>query len=325
VILETDQALLAVTKTRVLGNAAVAVTFDPPARPWIQALKTPAVNFFLFDIRENAHRRDVMYEQVRDEEGRVVGHRPPAPRYDLHYTVSVWGAPIAMEHRILALVLRCFGGLGVIPRELLPEPLAKSDFEVHLTTAAGMKRSMFLNLAGEVKVGFELTATVAMPAPDLPAAPGVSQVQVGVAPPTANGAPAPVKPPEAKAGAANAEAPKPDAPKPEAAKPDAPKPDAQKPEAQKPEAPKPDAPKPEARKPEAAKPEAAKPEAQQPGTPKPETPRPEAAKPEAAKPAAPAPEAAKPAGSKPESAPGDTAQTSPAPAESGPATPAAAG
>src|SRR5437879_6282536 len=76
VILETDQALLAVTKTRVLGNAAVAVTFDPPARPWIQALKTPAVNFFLFDIRENAHRRDVMYEQVLNEEGRVVGHRP---------------------------------------------------------------------------------------------------------------------------------------------------------------------------------------------------------------------------------------------------------
>ncbi len=116
VILETDQALLAVTKTRVLGNAAVTVTFDPPARPWIQALKTPAVNFFLFDIRENTHRRDVMYEQVRDEGGKVVGHRPPAVRYDLHYTVTVWGAPIAMEHRILALVLRCFGALPTVPR-----------------------------------------------------------------------------------------------------------------------------------------------------------------------------------------------------------------
>jgi len=315
VILETDQALLAVTKTRVLGNAAVAVTFDPPARPWIQALKTPAVNFFLFDIRENTHRRDVMYEQVRDEEGRVVGHRPPAPRYDLHYTVSVWGAPIAMEHRILALVLRCFGGLGMIPRELLPEPLANSPLEVHLTTAAGMKRSMFLNLAGEVKLGFELTATVAMPAPDLPAAPSVNQVQVGVAPPTANGAPAPVKPPEAKpvavnGQAANAQAADAGAPKAEAAKPEA-----AKPESQKPEAPKPDTPKPEAAKPEAAKPEAAKPEAR----------KPEAAKPEAAKPEAAAPEAPKPEAAKPESAPSETAPTSPAPAETGPASPAAAG
>ena len=182
VILETDQALLAVTKTRVLGNAAVTVTFDPPARPWIQALKTPAVNFFLFDIRENTHRRDVMYEQVRDEGGKVVGHRPPAVRYDLHYTVTVWGAPIAMEHRILALVLRCFGALPTVPRELMPEALAKQAHEVHLTTAAGTKRGMFLNLAGEVKAGFELTATVAMPAPDLPAAPAVSQAQITVGP-----------------------------------------------------------------------------------------------------------------------------------------------
>lgn len=181
-ILETDQALLAVTKTRVLGNAAVAVTFDPPARPWIQALKTPAVNFFLFDIRENPHRREVMYEQVRDEGGKVVGHRPPALRYDLHYTVTVWGAPIAMEHKILALVLRCFGALPTVPRELLPEALAQLPHDVHLTTAAGAKRSMFLNLAGETKAGFELTADVAMPVPQTPAAPPVSQAQVTVAP-----------------------------------------------------------------------------------------------------------------------------------------------
>ncbi|MBS2964019.1 DUF4255 domain-containing protein [Actinocrinis puniceicyclus] len=181
-ILETDQALLAVTKTRVLGNAAVTVTFDPPARPWIQALKTPAVNFFLFDIRENSHRREVMYEQVRDEGGKVVGHRPPALRYDLHYTVTVWGAPIAMEHRILALVLRCFGALPTVPRALLPEALARLPHEVHLSTAPGTKRGMFLNLAGEVKAGFELTATVAMPVPDEPAAPAVSQAQVTVGP-----------------------------------------------------------------------------------------------------------------------------------------------
>lgn len=181
-ILETDQALLAVTKARVIGNAAVTVTFDPPARPWIQGLKTPAVNFFLFDIRENTHRRDVMYEQVRDEGGKVVGHRPPALRYDLHYTVTVWGAPIAMEHRILALVLRCFGALPTIPRGFLPEALAQLDHEVHLTTAAGTKRGMFLNLGGEMKAGFEMAVTVTMPVPDVPVAAPVSQAQVTVAP-----------------------------------------------------------------------------------------------------------------------------------------------
>jgi hypothetical protein len=230
VILETDQALLAVTKNRVLGNAAVAVTFDPPARPWIQALKTPAVNFFLFDIRENTHLRDVMYEQVRDEGGRVIGHRPPALRYDLHYTVSVWGAPIAVEHKILALVLRCFGGLPTLPRELLPEALAASPLEVHLTTAAGTKRSMFLNLAGEVKAGFELTATVPMPVPEAPAAPPVAQAQVNVAPPAAGAAQPVQPPPRAEAAAEPAAAPA-ATPKDAAPKDEAPKESAQKAEA----------------------------------------------------------------------------------------------
>ena len=61
---------------------------------------------------------------------------------------------------------------------LVPEALKQVPHEIHLTTAAGTKRSMFLNLAGETKAGFELTATVAMPVPDEPAAPPVSQTPV---------------------------------------------------------------------------------------------------------------------------------------------------
>lgn len=119
----------------------------------------------------------------------------------------MWGAPIAMEHKILALVLRCFGALPTIPRELLPEALKQVPHEIHLTTAAGTKRSMFLNLAGETKAGFELTATVAMPALDLPAAPPVNQAQVTVAPkqtatqPAASGTGAPETVTAAKADA----------------------------------------------------------------------------------------------------------------------------
>ena len=267
VILETDQALLALTKTRVIGNAAVTVTFDPPARPWIQALKTPAVNFFLFDVRENTHRRDVMYEQVRDEGGKVVGHRPPALRYDLHYTVTVWGAPIATEHQILALVLRCFGALPTLPAAVLPPALAKSGHEVHLTTAAGTKRGMFLNLAGEVKLGFELTATVAMPVPDIPAAGEVKQAQVSVAPKPAGpgtgtngtGAAESVQNAAPVAGAAPAAAAKPAPAQAPAAAPAAPAAAAQAPA--KADAPQPSPAQPDTAKPEAAKPETASPEA----------------------------------------------------------------
>ena len=38
VILEADQALAAVLKAKVIGNAAIPIAFDPPNRPWIQSL-----------------------------------------------------------------------------------------------------------------------------------------------------------------------------------------------------------------------------------------------------------------------------------------------
>ena len=164
VIAETDQALALVLKRRVIGNAAIAVAFDPPNRPWIQSLTGPAVNLFLFDIKENLHRRDVMYEKVIGADGAVVARRPPPPRVDLHYTVSAWAPTVLVEHKILAAALRCFCSMAALP------------YDVLVATESGARRSMFLNLGGELKVGFELAVTVPMPGlADLPAAPVVQQ------------------------------------------------------------------------------------------------------------------------------------------------------
>lgn len=175
-ILEADQALATVLKAKVIGNAGLGVAFDPPNKTWITALKGPCVNFFLFDIKENTHRRDVMYEEVRDDDGKVVARRPPPLRYDLHYTVTAWAPKVLAEHKILAAVLRCFSGMEVMPRDMLPPALAELPYEVLVTTGTGSKRSMFLNMGGELKVGFELTVTVPMPAlPDRPAAPPVQK------------------------------------------------------------------------------------------------------------------------------------------------------
>lgn len=184
VIAEADQALAVVLKTKVIRNAAIAIAFDPPNRPWVQALQGPAVNLFLFDIKENMQRREVMYEKVADANGVVVARRPPPPRFDLHYTVSVWAPKVLVEHSILAAVLRCFCSMTMLPREALPAALAALPYDVLVDTESGPKRSMFLNLGGEVKAGFELKVTVPMPAlPDVPAAPPVQQqTQVNVKP-----------------------------------------------------------------------------------------------------------------------------------------------
>ena len=183
VIAETDQALALVLKHRVIGDAAIAVAFDQPSRPWIQSLTGPAVNLFLFDIKENLLRRDVMYEKVLGAEGAVVGRRPPPPRFDLHYTVTAWAPKVIVEHKILAAVLRCFCSMAALPREVLPAALAALPYETLVAVDSGAKRSMFLNLGGELKAGFELTVTVPMPGlADLPAAPRVQQATVAVNP-----------------------------------------------------------------------------------------------------------------------------------------------
>ncbi|HEY4018823.1 MAG TPA: Pvc16 family protein [Pseudonocardiaceae bacterium] len=173
-IFEAEQALAAVFKARVIRDSALGIAFDPPNKAWAQAVKKPVVNFFLFDIRENPHLRDVMYEPVRNAQGSVVAHRPPPPRFDLHYTVSVWAPTIVMEHKILAATLRCFSGMEALPAEALPPALAALPYQVLVNTGAGNKRAMFLNLGGELKSGFELELTVPMPSiTDLVAAPTV--------------------------------------------------------------------------------------------------------------------------------------------------------
>ena len=195
VIAETDQALAVLLKTKVIGNAAIAIVFDPPNRPWIQALKGPAINLFLFDIRENVHRRDVMYEKVRNADGAVVARRPPPPRFDLHYIVTAWAPSVLAEHKVLAAALRLFSSMASLPRDVLPAPLAALPYEVMVETGAGAKRSMFVTMGGDLKAGFDLTLTVPIPGlADQPAAPVVKeQTTITVHPPagaTASGQPA---------------------------------------------------------------------------------------------------------------------------------------
>ncbi|HEV2372555.1 MAG TPA: DUF4255 domain-containing protein [Streptosporangiaceae bacterium] len=209
-IAEADQALAVLLKTKVIGSAGIAIAFDPPNRPWIQALKGPAVNVFLFDIKENVHRRDVMFEKVTNEDGVVVARRSPPPRYDLHYTITAWAPNVLVEHKILGAVVRCFGSMTTLPREVLPPALAALPYEVLVSTGSGPKRGMFINMGGDLKAGLELTITVPVPAlPDLPAAPAVQQQPQLAVKPMPGAGPAAASPAENPASRQPAPAPAP--------------------------------------------------------------------------------------------------------------------
>src|SRR5690349_20220589 len=99
-----DRALAALLRRDVLGEAVV-VSIEAPNRPWTAGVTTPTVNLFLFDVRENLARREVMVEPVRDRTGTIVARRPPPARYDLFYVLSAWGCPAELEHQILAAAI----------------------------------------------------------------------------------------------------------------------------------------------------------------------------------------------------------------------------
>lgn len=178
---EIDAALAALLRDEVLGDAKVSIAFDPPNRPWIQTVSGPTLDVFLYDVRENVVRREVMLEPVYDEEGKLVAKRSPARRYDLFYTLSVWGTPVALEHHILAAVTVGLARFETLPAGYVPAAI-RDRGNVFVGVAAGAKRMMPGNLGGDMKIQLELVLTLPLPTTiDLPsAAPVVSPLAVDV-------------------------------------------------------------------------------------------------------------------------------------------------
>jgi hypothetical protein len=173
--LETDQALNALLTRDVVGGAPIEISFEPPTKAWTSTRKAPAVNVYLHDLRENVARREVMIEPVYDADGKLVGRQKPPQRFDLAYTVSVWGVKPLMEHRLLGALVQCLGHYDVLPRELLPPPLAALSRDVFLSTAQGPKRGMLQAISGDLKASIDLVVTIPIPAGrTIPLAPPVT-------------------------------------------------------------------------------------------------------------------------------------------------------
>ena len=157
-----SHALIELLRRDVLCDA-VPVASEAPNRPWTQGAVRPRVDLFLYDVRENLTRREVMLEPVRDSSGVVVGRRTPPTRYDLHYVLSVWGCPVELEYQLLSALVVGLGAHSVLPPELFEQPDVNAPASL-LTTAAGMKRGMLPMFSGELKMQVELTVATPVPA-----------------------------------------------------------------------------------------------------------------------------------------------------------------
>ena len=159
-ILDAHASLEAFLRAHALGGSGIAVAFDVPGKAWAAARKEPAVNCFLYDVRENQAVKHTGKAPVRDASGRVVGHRP-VPRYLDHcYLLTAWAPDAPHEHRLLSAVLGALLVHDTLPRDVLQGALAAQPRHVVLSVAQGGKRGMLLSFAGEQRLAIELELAV---------------------------------------------------------------------------------------------------------------------------------------------------------------------
>lgn len=160
-IQDLDESLRALVRRDALNGSGVDVSFEAPTKDWSARRNTPTVDLYLYDIREDLVRREVMWEPVRGNDGRVAGRRPPPRRFKFSYLVTAWTQRPEDEHRLLSSLLSCFLGHEFMPPDLLAGALAGIDIPVLLTIALPPPADRSLSdvwtaLGGELKPSLDL-------------------------------------------------------------------------------------------------------------------------------------------------------------------------
>ena len=163
-ISEVDQALEALVRREALNGSRVDVLFDAPTRDWVARRNAPTIDIYLYDIREDMARRQIVPEPVRDPATGIAGaHRVPARRYKLSYLVTAWTQRPEDEHRLLSACLAAFVRNEAIPTDLLNGSLEGTTYPVILQVAAPVAQDrsiadVWSALGGELKPSLDLVA-----------------------------------------------------------------------------------------------------------------------------------------------------------------------
>ena len=169
-IQEVDQALEALVRREALNGSRVEVLFDAPTKEWVARRNAPTLDIYLYDIREDTSRRQIVPELMRDQATRIAGERRMPPRrFRLSYLVTAWTQRPEDEHRLLSACLAAFVRSESIPEDLLEGSLADSPYPVILSVGmpVGPDRSIadvWSAMGGEMKPSLDLVATAPLDA-----------------------------------------------------------------------------------------------------------------------------------------------------------------
>ena len=167
VIHDVDESLRALVKQEALAGNGVEIAFDAPTKEWVARRNVPAVDLYLYDIREDLSRRESMWEDRRDERGHVVERRLRPRWFRLSYLVTAWTQRPEDEHRLLSALLSCFLRHETLPPELRSGTLEGTALPVILTVALPLSEDrsiadVWSAMGGELKPSLDLVVTAPM-------------------------------------------------------------------------------------------------------------------------------------------------------------------
>jgi len=167
---ELDQTLAALLKRELPGRDQVTVSFAAPDDQF--SVDLPAVDLFLYDLRENLELRS--NDDVIERQGDTSSTRfQPPVRVDASYLITAWPGgggghsdSSEDEHKLLSAVMRALLRFRKLPRELLKGSLANQDLPLPVSTLQpGRLQSLgefWQALGGKPKAALNYTVTLSV-------------------------------------------------------------------------------------------------------------------------------------------------------------------
>lgn len=145
------------------GLLGVTVTFEAPSRERVAQWPSPAIDLFLYDLREAPDARDRSWHPARVD-GRATLVRAPL-RLACTYAITAWAPTVLDEHRLLSQVIAILGAHPQLPVELLPSSLLIGEppqpLIAELAHVRDEARAEFWTALGnQYKVSLQYTVTV---------------------------------------------------------------------------------------------------------------------------------------------------------------------
>jgi hypothetical protein len=169
-ISDLDSTLRTLLKRELPPSLAsqVSISFDPPDDQFPpQAVTLPAIDLFLYDVRENHDLRSNEWSVSRDSSG-VARRSLPLVRIDCSYLITAWPSkgtptPTEDEHRVLGETIMALLRYPTLPAEVLQGQLHSQELPLPTTVLQLQSLGEFWQaLGGKPKAALNYTVTIAV-------------------------------------------------------------------------------------------------------------------------------------------------------------------